>query len=1389
MFSPDVGTHSHSPSRRPKRPRQPAGSNDSIKLPQAKRKRAALRKDTFEPLAQTTLSEIVRRHVEANGHAVGDGLPPSISGVQSRELTLRGGKKSEKRQDRSSGALVLSSNEFYNVAQLPALPDQIRNHPGIPYSCAISAEYGWAIALTHTDALVWAYNSASTSLGPRDLLSFKLPFPPASAIDPLPLAAFTARSAAGEPGIIVVSPNWGKVVYWETITNASSFIPGQTSSGIQGSISGLSAGEILKEIINAEPSGFIATSSHNRVVHITIRDQMGRPGIGVKFLRAPTSGTIGGLFGSIRHVFGVDRRKGVPSVRAGKSSKGQRDVIICSEDGEIEFWSTHLGIDDSLIKSVSLKEVLLQAVQTDLPSNPSLTWTLSVLDFELAVGRHRHHEVVQHAHEESTHMTVLAALSNRDRTRYYLIEVLITGQDCSVEVVHPIKCYFASLSASAMWRAKLCIPRFSNIAFVVLERAVLLFSLARLEESPSSQLLMERQAPPDPFQDCVKFQEDTVYRVLATTGEDRDKADNQASCVVAVQGFGLVRLSTQPIRRQTDEDEDIDFRISPKSKIEQAIFFGTIRSNPLDLTSSTTGQSFTADEISSAALEISYEILSSSSGHLPKSTPSIEMQMKLRAKSLEDLILYLMKHYSTSLPRASRFELLWNAEKLAAAQAIWKVEEDIERRYSNLKDRELPYMHFVLRALHESRQTYPDAARGEIDRVRHWLIHDPEKLGHFVTELVSCIDELAPMDINNPQVVAEYLREAQDLWIAAYETAFKFREDNAQNYGLGDEVFKDGVLQVDYPDTVKVWSTEPEPLEFGERFIFEICNFLQSWTDSSGARPKTSRREMPVDENGKPYDVPSKEVIGKLKQQLAVQAALFSRMLDEASISEHEQVKRQGGEGSAQTDELANLTREYRSRLRRILEAVSFFNALGAIALAEKIGDTGLLVDLNTAYLRKLLREKYSEKSMDVAEVNRIDEQLQALQKHAEAYYDTFGNQWAFAHFSRNIRDGQLSEMLQEAQANDGKKQGYLTWFLKKCHEFGYPVGKISWINEILGERRYDRAVGILESVSVNNEKDLWGKKTEICLAKLADLAAAEDAEAKHQSFPTRSKEKLLNFDHALAVMDIQQMLLEHVLSFTTGALDLQAAQELSFGAVSGESVENKPALKSLLKHGIESLVAREALTLHQLVDILTLMQPVQYQGPDEVDPGILGHEFSLALQVLDDSDGLDLAEKQSLQRLIWRRAMIRDDWIKLNETSLKDDETVQREMQMSSLFVTLAQILDDQRQHPDKTLKLYSPQEILDAELFPASLRLRFEKRDQDQIEKELQAEQDRLKLFIEKGRLDLHFGGLLRSAEEMVRSFADAEGQRVAHAALSDDDVNPVNGEEMVVTPNGFH
>ena len=837
--------------------------------------------------------------------------------------------------------------------------------------------------------------------------------------------------------------------------------------------------------------------------------------------------------------------------------------------------------------------------------------------------------------------------------------------------------------------------------------------------------------------------------------------------LLAVQGFGIIRILSKLRDHDESDDEVYQDIISAKSKIEQAVFFGTMKQNPLDL-SRGAEDDFSSEEIESAAMAISSEILASSSKYLPKSMPSVEQQMKQRAKALDDLISHLMKQYRSNMSRNFLYQLLWNAEKMAAAQAIWKVQEEIQRRYP-LSDREMSYLDFCLRALHQTRQKYPDNEKGEKDRVRFWLYNSVEKINFLLIELVDCFGELEDMDVTDPLVVGEYMKEALDLWVAAYTAAFKFREDNAAQYGLGDDVFKDGILVAGYPtDIDHPWTSTKDVFHYAHRMLIDLNRYMNEWWTFDPESKEGKKKKMPTSHtDGKPHDAPPKSLLSDVATKLPTLVELFNRLVSE-QITQTVRRAEQDPDPTERAERIAEAKANKRPFQTGAVLEIRNFNMPGAIELAENLNEPSLLVTLTTEYLRNLTVDAHT----DPQHATRYQAKIKDVQDHAESYYDRFGKRWAFANFSHMIQDGQLGSVFTTAQG-DEKKQKFLTWFMKKGNLCGQHTGKISWINDVVGEHNFVRAEKTLNQVASAEESDLWSKKTELSLAKLASLAALEAKE--ETSGQVVQDDTIVQYDNKIELIAMQEAIQAHIDAAVGPALDDKAAEDLALENFAARVVDKKPGLKKLLKAAIQTVLAKQPLSVEEMVDILTLGDPVAYDGEPEDDPGVLGNEFQMALKAVELS-GLDEMHKAALRQVIWRRAMIRDDWNILNDTTNKSDEDVQNEMQQSAVFRTLLQVFEDAAiEHPGANTavenQIFSPTQILENGVLPAgALAERFygDEKVREAIKKDLEKEQQKLKGYVEKAQLEKYFSGLVPLAERIVREAFDREGERNAQEVL---------------------
>lgn len=1373
MFSPD--TPSNGRSLRPKRTRQTAGTEDTLQLPQAKRKRSALRRDTFEPLADASLNEVAGRQAadpKTNGHVDTTKTKPA----KSKELTFRG-PKADRRSDRTQPTTVLATNDFYTVSELPSLPQQVRDfdRSNKPYSCVFSSEHGYALAISHTEAVIWPYTSSASIPSSRDVVVIPLSFLQTSESDPLPLATFTRSSINTEPGLLVISAKWGNVSYWDTITNASTITPGQQSTGVRGSVPNL-GGEVIEDLVNAEPSGFIISFSHGRVAHVSVRDQKGRSAIGVQFLRKPPSASLlGSIGGSVRNFVGWDRRKGTPLVKAGAATRGQRNVVVLTENAELELWDTNVAIGHTLLLHRTMVDDIKTALSGYVPPEKSVQqFDLKVLDFELSWSGK---ELTRGDEAAVLPMTVLISLSDPLGTYFYLIELTASAEEVDVSVVHPVTCYSTKLSKTETWQPRLSVIK--STAFAIFETAIVLFSLSRIHESPSSQLLGEGHSLPGPFQDVIQLDQEKAYKFLGHTGEENGE---DATCLLAVSKKGLLRVQSHKNATEVDAESYIG-KITAKSRIEQAIFYGTEKDNPLNL-NTPSATSFSQDEIYDAALAISHEIVTSTAKGMAKSNPSTTKHLQDRAKHLDNLIHYLMKYYPHKSSDELRDKLMWDAENVAAAQAIWKVQESIQRRYP-LDDREMCYMEFALRALSEQEQNYPDEEKGQTDRIRYWLCNSIDNVKHFLTEIVDCLRELPEFDITDPRVIGELTLECLDLWTAAYAAVFKFREDNAAWYGFDNRVLVDGVFLDGYDvETGRPWTSEPEPNRYAHRLLDEVCAFLAEWWDYKPEHAQSARKKMPKSSGGIVHDAPPRALLNDFATKLPKEVDLLIRITTEEIIwSAKEEAYRQN-DPAHQSAAVKAIKAEKNSKTAGAVTKMSDFNMEGAIELAEKLEDQHLLVRLLSEHLTRLNLEGMSHPETAQKIAKRIDE----VQQRAESYYDRFGSGWAFANFSQKVEHGELGSLLNEAQANNGEKQPYLTDFLKHATRAGQHIGKLSWINDVLGERDYTGAEQTLNAVAEEEEIDLWSKKTELSLAKLANFAAAESKGTDQEI--TAAFEKATLYDAKNALIDIQEKVTRHIHLMIGPTIDDKASEDLALSTFSARVIAKSPGLKRLFKSAIAGLINSQPLIPDELVDFLTLCDPVDYDTDniDGADPGVIGQEFPLALRVVELAV-LPAAHKVALRQLIWRRALIRDDWTFLNDTKGKSDEEVQEAQRQSTAYRTLQHVafssieavaLDLSEPLNSKTAQaqitldmatqIVGPSQILAENAFPVILQGRFEglEKEKEAVRKDLEKEQATLKKYVDKAQLEVHWSGLFEMAKvEAGAEFAGEEEEEVVGTA----------------------
>lgn len=1175
----------------------------------------------------------------------------------------------------------------------------------------ISASLGYALAMTPTQAIVWRYAQATTSAEQLKPLNIKLLHPSNNSRHPLPLGTLVPTSA--EPALLVVMPTSGKITYWESLTSAASVDANrQKQQSVQGAVSGMLSGELITQITEAEPRAFVLTLSTGRLVHLIVSDPQGKPSINVQYLR-DIGAQSGGVFGSLRGVFSnAGWRKDVAAVRAGNSSqRGQRYVVVATSKGSFHTWDLSWNGTHSLVNEVDAKNDLLHAlIEGAEVFHDNKEHIFEVLDFTILAGGGPGNEVVRIVQSGDCKLLTLTVLKGVESARYALIGLTLAAGSVTIDVVHPITCYTTSLPAEAQFKPRVLVPEPAQTAFIMFEKSVVLISLVEVEETPSSQLQMEARTLPDPFQDALDFRTIKPYRMVGCASEIYDRIQAQSSCVVMVYGFGLVRISALPMRKgQSALDRAT---VTAKTKLEQAVFFGNLPQDLLDF-SPRSETSFDQEEVEAAALDVSHSIMSSTSVYIPSISPSMDQQLQRRSTALADLNKHLRQYYPP-LGRLTRWKLLWNAEKMAAAKALWRSYNAIISNQNRASD-DKSVLAELIESLHESLKTENQPEHHETDGVRHWFIHDVWRLEYIIPwaqNMVELMFETAVEDDKRiqPASQARLVSEANDIQLSSLETAFAFREANIAAYGLENEAMIDGVLLRGYEDLPEIWTSTAT-----------IVERVKTMTDVS--------RELAC--LGEDDDANEGDPLPDLVLKLAADNPRQVQICCQTYIERFRWLQsRPDPDSRAAGQKLKQAHFAVRRALFKSLPDVG--QPEKAIHLAEKYRDMDALVDI-------IEGEMLSADS---------DETMRLLEERIYSYFVTFGTKWSNAFFKKHLDGGKAVGILN----GNVNFKNYLTQFLR--HQPHY--AKLGWIHEVTSEQSYAAAAEDL-MLAQKQETNLWSRKVSLSMSKLSLLAATGKGQIKNKS----ANDVTRKIDRDLAVLAIQERLYNYVKPTIRNALDADAEVDLALQKY-GYKVQSKSTLRHSLERHFRSMLALEALPPEDLIETLTLL------GGDGASPdneGFMASRFFYAFKVLKlaSSELSDRGVKELLEKFVWRRCMIQDDWKAINRTENKDDTQAGAETGATTLFKTLREGF--RTGFWDECVPL-SPAKVLEAGTSIDALRVSSHFANVPEnalavLAQDLEKEDELLEKYMEEGRLDERWGGVVDAAKTSARHEADSLGE----------------------------
>ena len=589
---------------------------------------------------------------------------------------------------------------------------------------------------------------------------------------------------------------------------------------------------------------------------------------------------------------------------------------------------------------------------------------------------------------------------------------------------------------------------------------------------------------------------------------------------------------------------------------------------------------------------------------------------------------------AVDLDRVTRWKLLWNAEKMEAATLIWKNYDAGLKLKPEGQKRGL--LTDLVEFIHENYKSEPVAEAGELDRVRHWFINDIWNLEVAVPWAFQVIKYTYNDGQKDHGFVMQILSEADQLVRDALEGAFNFRSANMALYGLQAEQLEHGILKTGYEGLPEFWTSN----------IYIVTN-VRKQADLAAGLVKEYWGKPPK-QNLDPA------IIDKIRHELP-------SIVDLAIRSNTERIRWDSAQNNPEFQiEAENIKKlQSASQDSQILMLAAELD-LGeeAITLAEKhqIMPTlasVLMMELNDCAVRVRIP------GLEIEEFEGWGRRARDLQTLINSLFDKFGVRWATAIYENFVEARSMGNLLDQYQYH----RHFLTAFLRSKPEYA----KVAWINEVTREKNFDQAAKTLLDLGLKREQDVWSKKVELSMGKLARMAGRNYSQANGIIIPDGGQTELAVANSQLGLIRIQDQVYDYVLPSINAAIDDNAELQLTLEAHGNKSLKNKMAFSMLLEQSMGHLVRHEAMDASSLVDLLTLM------GDNGSEEGLSfrGQQFYLAVQA--SLYGITNKDEQRLtQRVIWRRCMLRDNWAEINNTILKDDQQIRDQLRTTALYMAL---------------------------------------------------------------------------------------------------------------------
>ncbi|KAK6339036.1 hypothetical protein TWF696_009832 [Orbilia brochopaga] len=1233
-------------------------------------------------------------------------------------------------QDKKKGAAVeWAKTTKYCVAQLVGLPMELRDI-GDNYTKRMTAvtdqSSGNALLIKDHGVDVWRYDDVQLLPKPNHfpLPSDETPGRTVTSLQPLG-SLVSPIGSSDESGLVVVMPVSGRIAYWDSISSAMTEGLLQRKRGVEGGIQ-LSSNEYAQSITNIEPAGFVICTTTSRVIHMSLRDGVGKPVVQITTLKNIGSSVVGGLLGGLASAFKSGSvKKEIVAVRPGRViGRAERELIVATSHGHLTRWEVSRNGAAVVLSDVDLREQLLARVIAVGPPSLHTLERESFTILDIAAGQ---------STPDGGNVLVLTAWEGdaemgENMTHYALVLVtLFRGSGYAVKKAHYITCFQSPLrSITGVVKPRLYLPNPFRTAFAVFSRAVVMVSII---PEDMYNLPFEANLPDvsydstTGFEEVIDFKSGSRVEIIGSGCEElaqetasfsstsknlRMEVDGRDSrrkyyspgVVIITKGAGVIKLTVFDA-----ESGDVRPKPSPrpvpvKSKMELAVFFGINEKNLLNF-NGRPEITYKTEDVEIAARSLSMDILCSHGQYLSSFGPSIDIYLESRAQKLQALADYL-RAVHRPISREIRWKLLWDAEKVAAARAVYR---SFAQKQSAGKDLSEGLLREVVGAFF-LKNSIPTEGQNPM---REWFaMHLPN-----IWKLLPLLRDSVSASNGNMGALVRRVHESNEIILTVLSTAQTFRTQHAHLYNLEGDLDENGVASFRNLDAPP-WTSSPEILNTLNRDIEVNTKVLEN--------PQLKKEGEAFTESLLDQMV---EMVEVSCRNFVERATWCETRKDEALINEGKAIR--------------HLYLKERNRWIRALAEANRSDS--AISIAERYRDYQTLVELAFEEIVRI-NNFMDKRAAELSEPERraCQTQRDATVARLEGYFEKFGQEFAFVLYEYQVEMGNLKDLLVQFPAF----KGHLDAFLHSSSNYA----KLRWINDV-GTGKY-REAGQTLVETAEAEPYLWSHAVELSVGKLALMIGRSGSELEHIS---------RSFDTRLKLVDIQQGIQAHVYLEARGAIDAQAATELAFTAF-GSRVAPYQALRDIFKRNTGKVVTGQTMDAESTIDFLTLMHDDGERDEEEEDARWFG-AFQMALTVLSNAE-LDDSRKDAARKTIWRRLYNSENWIDILDPSQQNTTQIEARILDTNVFEVLMHGYREGLFDEHKASTPVSPSmSAVDAVQTVEALRTRFP----DAAAHWLKTLQEELALEVrEVGRmvdnnLEFWFPWMCETARRMVAEEADME------------------------------